>query len=384
MVEINCNEIIDNVIRTLKLVPEFDGTPNTLIRFLALCDKLVLTYVNPSPGYELSNLATINGILNKITGAAARTISLNGIPQDWNSIRNTLINCFSDHRDETTLYTDLSQLTQGSDTPHVFYERIQNLLSYIITYVELHDNLITTVESKRTLYTNLALKTYLRGLHEPLGSRIRCMRPSTLEKALEYVQEEMNVLYLQSKKMPTPNFYTKNQTSFNTPFNFDKCFVSNIPHNQPHFTNPQILNRPRPIFSGPSRTQQMFRALPRSNMSTGFKIPPRQSMLQPKNNYPRPMSGISYPVARPLPTRIPHDWRIHGNPPPSNYFKTREVNANEFYEQNPYYDEYHYDYPNYECTEYQEYDQTPTEEVTHDNTNQSQNFPEIQQQNAPE
>lgn len=181
--EDKCEEIINKIIRNLKFVPEFDGNPNTLIRFLTLCDKLVETYVNSEPGYELSNLALLNGILNKITGPAARTLTNNGIPRDWNGIRSTLINSFSDHRDETALYTDLSQLTQGADTPHVFYERVQNLLSYIMTYIELHDNLETTVISKKTLYSNLALKTYLKGLNEPLGSRIRCMRPTNLGTA---------------------------------------------------------------------------------------------------------------------------------------------------------------------------------------------------------
>lgn len=65
------------------MVPEFDGNCNTLIRFLALCDKLVINYANSGPGYELSKVALLNGILNKITGAAARTLVTNGIPKDW-------------------------------------------------------------------------------------------------------------------------------------------------------------------------------------------------------------------------------------------------------------------------------------------------------------
>lgn len=86
---VNQDEIINKIVKALRLVPEFDGNCNTLIRFLTLCDRLVINYVNPAPGHELSNLALINGILNKITGAAARTLVTNGIPNDWKEYTNT-------------------------------------------------------------------------------------------------------------------------------------------------------------------------------------------------------------------------------------------------------------------------------------------------------
>lgn len=332
----NQDDMIDKIVKALRLVPEFDGNSNILIRFLSLCDQLVARYINPAPGHELANLSLLNGILNKITGNAARTLVTNGVPQDWNGIRNTLIHNFSDHRDESALYNDLSLLSQGSDTPQVFYERVLNLLSTIMTYIEIHDAVATTVEAKRTLYKKLALQTYLRGLAEPLGSKIRCMRPPSLEKALEYAQEEMNVVYLQQKIIPSskrllpifPNVLAQYpQMNRKIPQNFHP--------------NRFIPQQPSPFYQGPSRTQQMFKALPRSNMSTGFRVNPRPSTSQQApNNQPRPMSGVSHPVARVLPPTNMHDWRNYGNPPPSNYFTTREANVNEFFVQEPDFDYY--------------------------------------------
>lgn len=324
------NVSVDNTERiwkSLRLVPEFDGNSNVLIRFLNICDQLILTYANPAPGNELNNFALINGILNKITGQAAKTLATNGIPQDWQGIRNALINSFSDHRDESALYTDMSLLTQGSDTPQIFYERVQNLLSVIMTYVELHETIKTTIEAKRELYKKLALQTYTRGLTEPLGSRVRCMRPESLEKALEFAQEELNVLYLQRKAGNPLNSKKPNNNSlfnylpFNSrdspvssrqfnyaiptqqfrPFNFPSVQQSNFSNNLvPNNTLPNNSFRPTlppqnfAHQQGPSRTQQAMRALPRSNMSTGFRIPPRA-------NFPTPMSGVSHPPARVLP-----------------------------------------------------------------------------------
>lgn len=357
---------IDAIFKSLRLLPEFDGNPNTLTRFINLSDQLVQRFLNPTPGNELENQALLNGILNKVTGPAARFINSNGIPTDWNGIRTALINNFADQRDETALYNDLSLLTQGQSTPQEFYENCQTLFSTIMTYVTLHDNLSTTIEAKRELYKKLTLQSYLRGLKEPLGSRIRCMRPVSIEKALEYVQEETNTLYLQqrnnnfldNKKQPNNPFVSQtkpshNQPSTMTPINFSVPGPSRQPPmlvQQPWRPN-EGNNLPKANYHGPTRTQQIFRALPpnyneRSNV---FRMIPRNAFGNPQNGpgpqKPTPMSGVSHFVSRPMPARA-HDWTKSGNPPPSNYFKARELNLNECprYEYGPYYDSSGYYY----------------------------------------
>ncbi|XP_026326336.1 uncharacterized protein LOC113235027 [Hyposmocoma kahamanoa] len=100
----------DTIYKALRPVPEFDGNPNVLTRFIRICDQLVINYIKNEAGAELNNLCLLNGILNKITGNAARTINSNGIPESWQGVRNALINNFSDQRDETALYNDLSLL----------------------------------------------------------------------------------------------------------------------------------------------------------------------------------------------------------------------------------------------------------------------------------
>ena len=100
---------------------------------------------------------------------------------------------------------DLVLLSQGSDSPQQFYEKCQNLFSSLITYVSLHENVLTTVEAKRDLYKKFTLQAFVRGLKDPPGSRIRCMRPESIEKALEFVHEEQNVVYLQQHSSQIPD-----------------------------------------------------------------------------------------------------------------------------------------------------------------------------------
>jgi hypothetical protein len=372
---------LDTIYKALRPVPEFDGNPHILTRFIKICDKLVASYILESPEYELSNLALLNGILNKITGPAALTINSNGIPENWIGIRNILVNNFSDQRDETTLYNDLSLQTQGNSSPQEFYDKCQSLFSTIMTYVTLHESIPTTITAKRDLYKKLTMQVFVRGLKEPLGSRIRCMRPETIEKALEFVQEELNVMYLQQRNsgLSRPNIlpYTNpkpqsnfmptmpynNQPAFRThtnhapaqrPFAFSPMTMQQRPLPPPQQAHGQFRPPTYPPRHMPSRTQQMFGAPPPnySAHSNAFRLPPKNQYPNPG---PKPMSGVSHFAPKPLPPSG-WNWMRQGNPPPSNYFKSRDVNVNEFYNLDDiyYYPECHYDYND----SYQYYDYT--------------------------
>lgn len=342
-------------LKALRLLPEFDGNPNVLTRFVRLCDEIVGSYEEQAD--NLGKLFLVNGILNKITGPAARTINSNGIPESWKGIRGVLINNFTDQRDETTLYNDLALQTQGSNTPQEFYDKCQTLFSTIMTYVTLHETIGTTIEAKRNLYRKLTMQSFVRGLKEPLGSRIRCMRPDTIEKALEYVQEELNTMYLQGRNESLPKI-SQNASNYKPPvhtpmpsaFAVPRPFVfpvkyPNIPAPPPRFNNnfPQRPQLHQPMHM-PTRTQQMFGArLPNYNPQGGaFRMPPKPHFnYNPNANASKPMSGVSHFTPRVLPPSG-HDWTKHGNPPPTNYFKTRDVNVNECTS----YDDYTYYYDN--------------------------------------
>lgn len=65
------------------------------------------------------------------------------------------------------------------------------------------------------------------------------------------------------------------------------------------------------------------------------------------------MSGVSHFVSKPMPRPLTgHDWTKHGNPPPSNYFKTREMNMHEI-DYSDYYNYPDYNYGYYDSTYYQ-------------------------------
>lgn len=367
----------DTIYKALRPVPDFDGNPNVLPRFINICDQIVMQYVSTAPGSELSNLCLLNGILNKITGTAACTINSNGIPESWAGIRAALINNFSDQRDETALYNDLSMATQGNKTPQEFYDQCQTLFSTIMTYVTLHESVKTTVEAKRALYKKVTMQAFVRGLKEPLGSRIRCMRPCTIEKALEYVQEELNVMYLHQR-------HESPKVQQNFKINTPSSPIGYMPQLRPQAlqapmpnwlapAGPRVLAQPQPQpfkfntpqnqppFRMPTRTQQMFRALPPNynSLSNVFRVPPRNNN-PPQNSSPKPMSGVQQFVPKTLPhtSMTGHDWFKSGNPPPTNYFKTRDMNVHECASYDDYYPADYYYEPEYYYTDYVDYNTT--------------------------
>ena len=399
--EISIMTDADTIFKTLRLVPDFDGNANVLPRFIHLCDQIVQEYLEANPGNALVKLCLINGILNKIKGPAALIINSNGISENWNDIKAALINNFADQRDETTLYNDLMLATQGNSSPQEFYDRCVNLFSTIMTFVTLHETIATTVEAKRALYRKLTMQAYVRGLKEPLGSRIRCMRPDSVEKALEFVQEELNVMYLQSrndpvsdKKLqyplgPKPLPVTPVANTMLKPFNFPARPAPAINNNS---QQPQQMWKPsfqsnqpqqyRYNVGMPSRTQQMFRAPPPNynNSFNKFQMPQRNFN---QNLGPKPMSGVSHYVARERPQQpgqvSGHDWRKSGNPPPSNYFKSKEVNVNDCasYDDNYYYSDYSYNEPEYYCASSVEYMEPSYYTVTEPNYEPSFEYPSV-------
>lgn len=297
---------VDAIFNSLRFVPEFDGNPHILTRFIKLCDQLVVTYFKPQVGHELENQALINGILNKVTGSAARLINCNGIPDTWQGIKNSLINNFADHRDETSLYSDLAMQTQGFSTPQEFYERCQNLFSTIMTHISLHENVVTTIDAKRDLYRKLTLQSYLRGLKDPLGCRIRCMRPESIEKALQYVQDEINIMYWQERNADYSNrrdFYQRfNRSRNNSTSSFDfpvrqPSYYAQFrgpPWQQPAqkwgpFSQPQM----KPFDGFPS-TQQARRAVSQdfNPQRNSFHISVNPVSRNNDSYQPRPMSGV--------------------------------------------------------------------------------------------
>lgn len=271
----------------LDMVPEFSGEPTELNRFINICDKLVTKFYVAANPEDFQNDYLFSTILNKIKGAALEVV-VSSNSYNWIDVRSILLTGYLDKRDSLTLNLEMAQMKQEpNETPFVFYQRIQKLLSLQTAYF------VNKEPSKSPIlceYVNkLALRVLLRGLHEPLGSLMRTKNPSTLAEALN---------------MLTNDFQFKTRSSTNTNQSFSKTqAVHRHPNNfnvRPHFNN-FPGQTPRTPFPNSSSFQQPNQYPVR--YPNNFVPPLRQNQfqrpIQPNNSSPKPQPMQNRPY---LPT----------------------------------------------------------------------------------
>lgn len=301
----------------LNCVPHFDGNPNDLNRYLSVCQSLIDTFYKANEPHNFQNVYLLNCIIGKLTGNAKLVLGTQNV-NTWEELKLILGRHFADQRDEACLNRDLVMLRQNNnESPNQYYDRILHILNLLCSYVDLHETDDNAKILKRTLYNNLALKTFLSGLKEPLGTTIRCMRPKDLPEALQFVMQENNTHYFQStpkilNQPKTPNFNTTAQythqsktQNFNTPGQYTHYQNRNAFPSQPISVRPNY-NKTQQKFPTNS---QVFGKKPQVNV---FKSDPNKPL--PK---PTPMSTTSH-------NTLPKSYQYqNSNQPRYNYFQSR-------------------------------------------------------------
>lgn len=252
-------------VKTLCILPYFDGNPKELYDFIKVSVTLLNHYFDTRPDNIgcIQNVLILQGIISKLTGRAKEVISIYGC-NDWEQIKETLIQNFGDQRDENSLTRDLVNLRQlPNDTPMQFYERVMGLLNTTNNYVELHNTSEVIKTSKKNFFKQQALTTFLAGLREPIGSVIRAMRPKTLAEAIQYIQEELNIRYLQRNHFNTQHLPSGRPTPEN----------SRPQLQQPRFYQPNFAQQPHRFNNFHNQNQSRFPQGP-------IQIKPRMNFQQ--------------------------------------------------------------------------------------------------------
>lgn len=280
--------------KLLDVIPKFDGNPLELSSFLDIANTLLTNYWDQDPDNSscTQNLTLIYGIYSKLIGKAREVYSI-CVSKDWATVKNALVAHFGDQRDENGLLFDINQLRQSSnDTPLQFLTKIMSNLSALHNFIDTHESDANITTVKKNFYNVHALRIFLAGLKEPLGSTIRAMKPSSLAEARQYIISEDNIRHLQR-----PNFdhlikpkqiQQKPNFNFNlSPRPFENPFPKQLP--PPQFPRGPINIQPRPVPPQKFPTaKQVFgnQRIP----SNVWKPNPHRFQNLPR---PTPMSGIS-------------------------------------------------------------------------------------------
>lgn len=220
----SAQEIFDSlrIPDVIKDLQTFDGNPKFLPDFLRNVEEILL-FIRNTDGTPYGQVL-LRAIRNKIIGPANESLNSHLIPLNWDEIKKTLTNLYTDKRDESTLIRELHSIRQYNQTTEQFYNTILDIQSALLSNIRIRESNQSVQNSKKRLYQDMALNVFLTGLREPLGAIIRAMRPEDLCTALNYCQKEQNITFNKSYRFnsnPYPNpHYTQNQPSFSqNPFN---------------------------------------------------------------------------------------------------------------------------------------------------------------------
>lgn len=186
----------------IKCLPAFDGDPKLLEDFIQKVEDIVSLMQasgKPSADVYLAWLAVIRG---KIVGPANEVLESQGVPLDWEEIKNKLIEHFDSKSSRRSLIRKLSEFRQTS-TIEEFYGRVIDLLQTLINDVVIHEADEGVRNAKRELYRKYCLNVFVSKLKEPIRSAVRAREPNCLHLAFEYSIAEQ-ILQNQNSGVPTP------------------------------------------------------------------------------------------------------------------------------------------------------------------------------------
>lgn len=276
----------------LGMVPEFNGETELLPRFLSIGEKLVNKFYNTADPTDFQNEYLMSSLLAKIKGEAAINIS-SCLINNWQDLKNALLNAYADKRDIYTLNIEMCELKQGNESPFDFYNRMQHILNLILSY-----NVTHFVAAESTVLSqyarNLALRVLLRGLKDPIGTLMRTKNPPDLNTALNMLTNDFQIETAQQKmqnfkKFEKPIFKSNFQTSkVSQPLQLTNYAHNSFAqrNNQPHFSG---NSGPKTNVFRPNQTKNFSKPTPMSVSTRNTYRPQSNDQNQYQHNY-RPIN----------------------------------------------------------------------------------------------
>lgn len=181
----------------IRFLPTYDGNFKTLNDFITNVEE-VLMMIRGADQTPYGRLL-MRTIRNKIEGRANEVLITEGIPLDWDTIRETLRANFTDKRDESSLLQEIHLIKMKDLSLTRLYEQISEVKLALFNVIETKEREQSVVKAKKESYTKLCLDAFITGVRGPLGAFIRALRPRTLTEAYEEAIKERE-LYFQERK----------------------------------------------------------------------------------------------------------------------------------------------------------------------------------------
>ena len=280
----------------LDMVPAFSGEPELLANFLEVCGELINQFYDRANPDNFQNRYLIRSILAKIKGRAAELI-IGANCTTWENIRVALTAGYADKRDLYTITIEMTELKQNADSAFSYLEKVRKHLNLAVMFLK--NNAVPNSDQQILFFQQLALRVFLRGLKEPLGSLLQSRKPTDLDAAHGLLTNDFQYY---STRQNTNNNRPPQGTQF-----------SNRPQNQNYQPQTQIYKPQNQNYQPTTqhyKPQSQQRPPPRPQLQVQNYQPPTQH-YKPQFPQQTPMSGVQ--TIRQQPTQQFHSRLLNAD-----------------------------------------------------------------------
>lgn len=299
----------------LDMIPEFSGEPEKLSRFIAITEKIINRFLNMAEPDDFQNEFLFFSILAKIKGPAAQLLESNRTTT-WLELKNALINGYSDKRDCFTLTKEISDLKQNhNETPFEYFDKLNKLIATQVAFFQNHYESAEEAAHLINFSRQYALRIFLKGLKDPIGSLLITKNPKDLSEALSMLTNDFqfdrtNNMFKHQQNQPNRQ---NNNHKFNTrpqTYNNYRYPTDNIPRHNPF----QNYHQRQLVPARPTSNAPQHFNYPNNNVRPRFPTQTPMS-VSTRNSTPRPQHRQHYnvPYSRNFNT-IPELHNIEENP----------------------------------------------------------------------
>lgn len=244
---VNLSKIPDPI----KSIPIFDGNRKQLSAWLASAEN-TLNLFRPHVNDTLYSVY-VTAVTNKIQGKAKDILCLAGNPQDFDTVKEILINALGDRQELSTYKCQLWQMQMSDGMPiHKYYQRTKELVQNIKTLAKQKELYRNNWKAINEFIDEDGLAAFIAGLREPYFGYAQAARPADLEDAYAFLckfkSKELTASYMADKSGPKkPNFQNgRPNKNFSQP---PPQFENKKPDNR---TQENFKNIPTPMEIDPS------------------------------------------------------------------------------------------------------------------------------------
>lgn len=236
---------------SLDEISNFDGKSSLVHNFISSIDEIYLENANNQKHIRIITSTIKN---SKLTGKASEKVSQANL-KTWTEIKTFLVKHFCDNRPIASYIVTMADARPYGKTAFEFLSYIEQLQNSAISQARIID---PNTQSHIKLICEVALKSFIRALTEPLRTQILAGRPNDLQDIKDLMRDHF---YNEASRTMTKNSNYVKTNNIREPQSFTPRVPQNLDLKQTNKNQFPRKNQPPNIEAMSARTTSTLRTL---------------------------------------------------------------------------------------------------------------------------